>query len=100
MAIINPHYAWPFRLGSVVEQDSTEEHLAAAAVVACTPRGHRADRPGFGVTQQLFAQGPLDLELLADEILASDSRLDVDADELIDLADATVRTVRLSTGSA
>jgi hypothetical protein len=98
MSIEHPHFAFPFTLGVLVEQGSVEELEAAAAVIACTPRGHRDDRPAFGVTSPVFEQGPVDTERLADEIAQSDARLALDAEETIDLADATRRLVRLSLG--
>lgn len=91
-----PHFPWPYRLGVTVEQDSGDELLAAAATITCTPRGHRDDLPDFGITQPVFEQGTVDLERLAGEITSSDPRLSVDADELLDLAAATVRTIRVS----
>lgn len=90
------HLGWPYLLGVSVEQDSDDELLAAAAVITCTPRGHRDDLPDFGVTQPVFVQGPIDLELLASELVASDPRLTADLDEEIDLTQATVRTVHLA----
>jgi hypothetical protein len=89
-----PHIAWPYQLGATVEQDTDAEMLAAAAVIACTPRGYRDDLPSFGVTQPVFEQSPLDLDRFAREIGQSDPRLAAEAEELIDLADATARTVR------
>lgn len=97
-----PDFAWPLQFqeladGSVVfaevEQTSTAGHMAAAALIAATPRGRRIDQPGFGVTQLLFQQGPLDVDRLATEISAADPRLDLDADEVLDLADAARRQV-------
>jgi hypothetical protein len=90
------HIGWPYQLGVDVEQDTTAELTAAAAAIVCTPRGHRDDDPDFGVTAPVFQQGALDLERLAAEISQSDQRLSIDADEFIDLADATVRIVRLT----
>lgn len=95
-----PHLPWPYRLGDVVEQDTDVERLASAAVIVCTPRGHRDDLPAFGVTAPVFEQGPLDLERLAGEISQSDPRLAVDAEEILDLAAATTRTVRVAIDQA
>jgi hypothetical protein len=90
------HLAFPYRLGATVEQGSPAELAASALVIARTPRGHHDSMPEFGVTQQVFAQGPIDTERFADELAASDPRLDVDADELLDLAATTIRRVRAS----
>jgi hypothetical protein len=54
---------------------------------------HRDDLPSFGVTPTVFSQGALDTERLARELADSDDRLDIDATELIDLADATARQI-------
>jgi hypothetical protein len=43
-----------------------------------------------------FSQGPIDLERLAGELAQADDRLHLDGDEALDLAAATVRTVRLA----
>jgi hypothetical protein len=91
-----PHLPWPYQFGQVVEQGSPAELVAAAAVIACTPRGHRDDDPDFGVTAPVFQSGALDLDRLAGEIQQSDPRLAIDAEEFIDLAAATVRTVRVT----
>jgi hypothetical protein len=89
------HLPWPYQLGETVDQDTDAERLASAAVIVCTPRGHRDDLPDFGVTTPVFQQGNIDLDRLAGEIEQSDPRLAVDADEFLDLTDATVRTVQV-----
>jgi hypothetical protein len=91
-----PHLPWPYQFGQVVEQDSPDELVAAAAVIVCTPRGHRDDDQDFGVTSPVFEQGALDLDRLAGEITQSDPRLSIDAEEILDLAAATIRTVRVA----
>jgi hypothetical protein len=53
-----------------------------------------------GVTAPVFQQGALDLDRLAGEITQSDSRLSVGAEEVIDLAAATIRTVRVAIDQA
>lgn len=88
-----PHLAFPYRLGATVEQDTFAERVASALVIALTPRGHRDDLPEFGITPPLFVEGAIDTDRLAAELAASDDRLDVDATELVDLADATVREI-------
>lgn len=95
-----PHLPWPYQLGQVVEQGSPSELVSAAAVIVCTPRGHRDDLPDFGVTAPVFQQGALDLDRLAGEITQSDPRLTVDAEEVLDLTAATVRTVRVAIDQA
>lgn len=102
-----PHFAWPMRFvtlpdGTVtyatVEQDTEPDLQASAAIIACTPRGWRDDDPTFGVTSPVFSQGPLDTDRLAAEIAQADDRLDIDAEEVLDLADAMNRQVVASVG--
>lgn len=90
-----PHFAWPYQLGATVEQDTPADRLASAAVITCTPRGHRDDLPDFGISDPTFRQGAIDLEQLAADLTRSDARLRVDAEEILDLAATTVRTVRV-----
>jgi hypothetical protein len=90
-----PHLAWPYRLGVTVDQDTPAELLASAAAIACTPRGHRDDLPSFGVGDQTFQQGSIDVERLAAELSQSDERLRAEGEEILDLAATTIRTVRL-----
>jgi hypothetical protein len=89
-----PHLAFPYRLGATVDQGSPAELAASALVIARTPRGHRDDLPAFGTTEMVFTQGPVDTERFAQDLAASDPRLDVDTEELLDLADTTIRHVR------
>lgn len=99
-----PHFNWPLRFvthpdGTAgfasVEQDTDEELMASAAVIASTPRGHRDDLPSFGVTHPVFESTPLDAEQLAAEIKQHDGRLSLTAADLADLADPTRRTIRV-----
>lgn len=103
-----PNLDWPVRLvtlpdGTVdfatVEQDTDPERRAAAAVAACTPKGHREDDPEYGVTQLVFQSGPIDTDQLAADLRASDDRLDLTASETFDLADAMTRTVTVDVDS-
>jgi hypothetical protein len=87
------HLAFPYRLGATVEQDTFGELASSALVIALTPRGHRDDLPSFGTTPTVFTEGAVDTGRLAAELTASDERLDVDATETLDLANATVREI-------
>lgn len=109
MAVDLPHFGWPIRLVTnpdgtsgfaVVEQDTTPDLLASAAVIACTPRGHRDDDPSFGVTQLVFTQGPVDTGRLAAELQEADPRLDVTADETTQLTNAMVRNLTVNVGGS
>jgi hypothetical protein len=100
-----PHPAWPMAYvpgpdGTVmlatVEQDSPEDLQASAAILVVTPRGHRDDDPGFGTTPLALRGGPIDVDRLAAELAAGDDRLQVDVEETLDLAQATVRHVLIN----
>jgi hypothetical protein len=96
-----PHYDWPLRFTpggfAVVEQDTSEELDASAAVIASVPRGWRDDDPSFGVTPLVFSQGPIDAERLSAELAQADDRLAVDVDEVLDLVDAMRREIVVHT---
>lgn len=91
------HLPWPYVLGADVEQDSPDELRASAAVIACTPRGRRADDESFGVTTPVFEQRPLDAARMAREIAQADPRLQPTAAEVDDIAaDATTATIAVN----
>lgn len=103
------HFGWPLRFetradGSagyaMVEQDTAQDLECSAAVIMCTPRGHRDDDPAFGVTTPLFQQGTIDVERLAGEITQADPRLDLDVEETINVAAATERTLTMHVAAA
>lgn len=83
---------------ATVEQDSTDEHKAAAAVIVCTQRGERPDADTYGITELVFQQGGINTDRLADEINESDDRLDVTATDAADVVDATRREITVTTG--
>lgn len=104
-----PQFAWPFAFvtqpdGSMtvgeVEQGTPAERVASAAVVISTRRRQRMDDPSFGITPLTFQQGAIDTHRLTAEIEQSDPRLDLDADELLDLADATSRVITTNVAPA
>jgi phage baseplate assembly protein W len=45
----NPHFAFPFQRGSVLEQDTPEHVLSCLLVIAHCPIGFRLERPDFGI---------------------------------------------------
>lgn len=90
-----PHLAWPFQFGNVVEQDTVEELMASAAVIACTPIGFRADDPSFGITSPMFDTRPLDSERLAKEFAQSDPRLSPDIIEVSDIVENIEAVLRV-----
>lgn len=67
-----PHLAIPVRISAgrfdMVEQDSADDILQCATAIASTPRGALVHAPDFGVTEQTFAQQPLDAEKVAREL--------------------------------
>lgn len=99
-----PQFSWPLRFetqtdGTVTfaefEQGTSGELLASAAVVASTPRGQRIDDESFGVSELVFQAGPVDTDRLSSELQQADDRLDLQVDELFDVADATRRHVTI-----
>lgn len=83
-----------------VAQDSDADRVARAAVVMCTPRGHRDDEPQFGTTSPLFQPGRVDTDRLAAEINQSDPGLDVQATEAIDMFDKSHRIIAVTVADA
>lgn len=97
-----PQFAWPVAFqshpnGAVtfaeVEQGTADEHRASAALIAATRRGQRLDDQSFGVSELLFQEGFVDTDRLAGEIRQSDDRLELDAGEVLEVADTMRRTV-------
>lgn len=93
-----PHLDWPYRLGGTVNQDTPQEHRAAAAVLACTERGRVDGLPTFGVTTPLFGAQPVDAELMARQINQYDPRLEATGALLLDLANPQVAPIQLDVG--
>lgn len=101
-----PHPSWPLRLAvapdgsrafAMAEQDGADDLRSSAAVIVCTPRGHRMDDPNFGTTPLPFDHaGDIDTDRLAAELRQSDGRLDLSPTEILDLADAMRRVVRIT----
>jgi hypothetical protein len=101
-----PHPSWPLRVvtnadGSrtfaLCEQDGAEDLRSSAAVIASTPRGQREDDPNFGITPLAFDHaGDINTDRLAAELGQSDDRLDLTPVEILDLADAMRRVVRIT----
>lgn len=97
-----PQFTWPVQFetrpdGTVafaeLEQGTPAELMASAAVLAATPRGRRHDDPAFGISELVFQQGAIDTDRLAAELRQGDDRLELDVDELLDITNATRRTV-------
>lgn len=81
-------------------QDGPQDRRARAAVVVCTPKGHRFDEPSFGITPLPFQTGAIDTGRLAAEINQSDPGIDAQATEVMDMLDHTHRIVTIAVDDA
>lgn len=87
-----PHFAFPFRFDGgravEVEQDSVDDVVACVEAVLRCPLGHRDERPDFGVEDQTFRQGGIDVAALTDAVEEIEPRAAVVLlpDEIVDLA--------------
>jgi len=100
-----PHFAYPFQFvagrARTVPQDTPEEVVGVCVrVVLMYPLGSRPMVPEFGVEDQAFEGGAVDVEEIRAAIAASEPRATSDPDlsdqRLIDLA-AGVHHVRVPT---
>lgn len=97
-----PHFAYPFRFSRDVtgthvvvhEQDSVDEVFDCVQVIVRYPVGFRKDLPEFGITDQVFQEGGLDLGLLQAEIYTWEPRSDAEIDQRIAESDALSTVVR------
>lgn len=68
MTVEIPHFALPFRFvgghAAVNEQDSVDDVEACVLAVASYPVGSRIEKPEFGVPDQTFRQGGVDVTAL------------------------------------
>src|SRR5437868_5921599 len=88
-----PRLAYPLRLhaggATTVEQDSIDDLVSSAFFALRTPPGWLDEAPGFGVADPLFSLAPTP-QLIAD-LMTSDPRLSVAADEVRDEVSWRVR---------
>jgi hypothetical protein len=60
----------------VNEQDTLDDiYDCVQAIIRC-PEGWRPELPGFGITDQTFAEDEIDLSLIADKVATWESRSD------------------------
>jgi phage baseplate assembly protein W len=93
MAIETPHFSFPFRVSAtgtkvrVVEQDTDDEIMDCVEVVISTEPGERLDLPDFGVPDQTFQQGGVDMQVVINSIRRNEPRanIDVEAQRIADL---------------
>jgi phage baseplate assembly protein W len=45
----NPHFAFPFQRGQVVEQDTLDHVMGCVELICRCPVGFRIERPDFGI---------------------------------------------------
>jgi hypothetical protein len=105
-----PHLDFPLRLDpktghlATVEQDSPDDLATCINVVLHTFLGERDELPRFGVAEMALSREPLDLELLAQQVIASEPRaavlLERDPDLFEQLVDGIARLRVQSIGGA
>jgi len=81
--IPHPAVPWRFSQGTLVvnEQDSSEEIVNAIEVITRFPLGWRIELPEFGMPDQTFAQGHLDLDLIRETLARWEPRAATLVDE-------------------
>lgn len=90
-----PHFALPFRRDArgrcvVHEQDDDAEIVDCVEVLLSTERGSRIDTPDYGLIDQVFRQGGVDLSAVSGAISRWEPRAEhfVERDrELVDMVD-------------
>lgn len=101
MAVLNPHFAIPFRWtnvsghvqAAVVEHNSYDEIFGCVEVLARYTRGFIEEEPDFGVTDQTFAQD-FNTELLRDELAENEPRAVTVISAQPDRYDALIQRIR------
>jgi phage baseplate assembly protein W len=97
-----PHFAIPFRRTPdgksvvVTEQDSIDEVGDCVFALLTTPLGARLDLPEFGVLDQTFQEGGVDLNEIQSAIAQWEERADVLIDQQPDLLDKWVERVTVT----
>jgi phage baseplate assembly protein W len=82
-----PHFDLPLRIDprtghlAEVEQDSLDDVMACVEAVVRTRMGEREGLPGFGITDPALSRMPVDRALLAEQIMASEPRAAVLAEQ-------------------
>lgn len=101
-AIETPHFDIPFRFDATsavcVEQDSIEDITNCVEAVMRYPTGFREDLPEFGIPDQVFTEGNLDVEAVRASVEYWEPRAITTMDEEMDLIDVAARTLNVSVG--
>jgi hypothetical protein len=80
---------------ATVQQESSEAHTNGAFNVAVCPQGFRDDSPEFGIADQSFAQVPLDLEALRQQIERWEPNANLTLEEVEELLGPAFRKVTI-----
>lgn len=99
MAITTPKISFPFHLRAngqsavVVEQDSDDEIVDCVETLLSTEEGSREELPAYGIDEQVFLQGGVDLDVVMATVARWEPRALVvlEADEI----EALVQRVRV-----
>jgi hypothetical protein len=104
-SVLIPHFAFPFTFtaangAAVYEQDSIDEILTCATLIASCPQGAWPDQPAFGIPSPLFAQAPINPNGILQSITRWEPRAVATAVEYPDAFNDAIRTVQISISSA
>ena len=89
----NPHFRYPFRRGSVVEQDTVDHVMSCEMVIVNYPVGYRQDRPEFGWPWPDLQTPPLDLGPLENALKQFEPRGTATATQYADLVQTAMQHV-------
>lgn len=97
-----PHFSFPFRrlangkTLAVVEQDTDDEVMDCVEVFLSTEQGERVELPDYGLPDQVFREGGVDMEQVHSQIEVWEPRalLNLVRVELEDLVDRVRIEVR------
>jgi hypothetical protein len=89
-----PHFDLPFRYSgsspAVAEQDSVKDIVNCVEAIVMTGIGERVEVPEFGITPPLFAQQPIDISAILDQVVGLEPRADVVIEQYPSVADRLV----------
>jgi hypothetical protein len=88
-----PHFRFPFRRGSVVEQDTVDHVMSCEMVIVSYPVGLRQDRPEFGWPWPELETPPLDLGPLTQALKQFEPRGTATATQYADLIEAAMQHI-------
>lgn len=97
MAIDIPHFDLPFRYSGtapvVAEQDSLADVVNCVTAIVLTQTGERLEVPSFGIDQPVFAQQPVDLSSILNQIAALEPRADIVMSQNPEIIDALIADI-------